>query len=85
MLTAVTKAYHEAQRNQLFELAGWAVSEARQAGGPGSVAAGVLFSAANVWNQTDWAGASVYLDGSLPAPAPDRCAGRLGAGAAWCG
>jgi hypothetical protein len=30
-----------------------------------------------VWNQTDWGGGSVYLDGSLPLEAPDRWAGDL--------
>lgn len=72
LLTSVSKTYHGAKRNQLFELVGSALDAARGVAGPDSVAAGALFSAASVRNQTDWGGASVYLDGSLPSPAPDR-------------
>ncbi len=79
LLTAVGKTYHEAKRNQLFSLVASALDEDRQSAGPDSVAAGMLFSAASVWNQTDWGGGSVYLDGSMPAPAPDRWA------ACWVG
>ena len=77
------QTYHEAKRNQLFELVRLALDAARGAAGRGSVAAGALFSAASVRNQTDWGGASVYLDGSLPAPAPDRWGHPMWARLAW--
>lgn len=72
LLSAVGKTYHEAKRNQLFSLVAEVVEEARQANGAGSVMAGWLFSTANVRNQTDWGGGSIYLDGSLPLEAPER-------------
>jgi hypothetical protein len=78
LLSAVGKPYHEDKRNQLFSLVAQAVGEARRSAGADSVMAGVLFSTANVWNQTDWGGGSVYLDGSLPLQAPDRWAGPAG-------
>lgn len=70
VLSAVGKSYHEPERIQLFDLVTSAFDAARAAAG--GAAAGLLFSAASVWNQTDWAGGSLYLDGALPAPAPDR-------------
>lgn len=72
LATSVGKAYHEDERNQLWELVARVVGQARREAGPRSAAAGVFFATANVRNQTDWDGGSVYLDGSLPAPAPDR-------------
>ena len=40
---------------------------------PAGPAAGFLFNGANLGGQPDW-GNSVYLDGSLPTPGPERCA-----------
>lgn len=84
VLSWVGKSYHEEERNQLFGMLGdtW-----RSSGGGGSAfggpLAGALFSSAAVANQTDWAGGSIYVDGSLPAPAPDRHA-RLEAAHEQC-